>query len=99
MIVIDSIPLPVAPTIGGGVGTKYERELAAFRRLLPFILSSHLGEFVAVHDGQVVAHGRDRVSVVGDAFSKVGNVAIHVGFVGPETAEPMRSGVRRDLTN
>jgi hypothetical protein len=64
--------------------SKWEREYAAFRQLLPALLKTYPGEFVAVHDGAVVAHGSDEVAVIQSAHAKAGYVAIHVGRVTPE---------------
>jgi hypothetical protein len=84
---------PLAATAG-----KWEREYQAFCRLLPQLLQTHAGQYVAVHDGQVIASGTDKVAVALQAFSQVGTVPIHVGLV-TEAAEPVaRSGVRRVLS-
>ncbi len=68
--------------------TKWEREYEAFRRLLPALMSTHRGQYIAIHDGQVVESGNDRLEVIFRALEKVGNVDIHVGLVidQPETA-------------
>src|SRR5688572_18136392 len=42
---------------------KWEREFQAFLRLLPDLLTTHRAQYVAVHNGQVVAAGPDKVQV------------------------------------
>lgn len=81
---------PVTPALG-----KWEREYQAFRRLLPQLLQSHRGQYVAIHNGQVVASGADKLVVAMEAFAQIGNVSIHVGLASEEHEPVARSGVRR----
>src|SRR5262249_21757863 len=77
--------------------SKWEQEYKAFRRLLPHLLPTHQGQYVAIHGGQVVGTGTDKLALALQVFAQVGNVSIHVGRV-TEGAEPaLRSGVRRVL--
>jgi uncharacterized protein (DUF3084 family) len=77
--------------------SKWEREYQAFRRLLPQLLQTHRGQYVAIHEGQVVASGKDKLQVALQVFSRIGNVSIHVGLVTEGTEPVLRSGVRRVL--
>jgi hypothetical protein len=77
---------------------KWAREYQAFRRLLPELLPTHRGQYVAVHNGQVIASGPDKLAVALEAFRQVGNVPIHVGLVAEESEPVVRSGVRRVLS-
>jgi len=89
-----TLPAPVIDQLTPAL-SKWEREYQAFRRLLPQLLQTHRGQYVAIHEGQVVASGKDKLEVALHVFSRIGNVAIHVGLV-TEAAEPVfRSGVRR----
>ena len=85
------VNLPPAPR------TKWEREYQTFQGLLPQLLVTHRGQYVAIHNEQVVDSGDDKLAVALRVLAKVGNVPIHVGHVtdGPEPIA--RSGVRRDL--
>jgi hypothetical protein len=62
--------------------TAWERERRAFFDLLPSLIKTQPGQYVAVHDGTVVASGSDRVGVALDAYQRVGYVPIYVGLVG-----------------
>src|SRR4051794_11243968 len=77
--------------------TPWEREYQAFRQLLPGLLATHKGKYVAIHGGQVVDSGDDKLAVALRVLHKVGNVAIHVGRVTEELDPVCRSGVRRDI--
>lgn len=97
MNAIQTVELPMA-TNRDLASAKYHREWAAFRRLLPTLMQTHSGQYVAIHDEQVIAFGGDRLQVVNEALAKVGNESIHVGLVGPEPMPTSRSGLLRDLT-
>lgn len=85
-----AVNLPPAPR------TKWEREYQAFQRLLPQLLATHPGQYVAIHNEQVVDSGDDKLAVALRVLAKVGNVPIHVGHV-TEGPEPIaRTGVRRE---
>jgi hypothetical protein len=83
------VNLPPAPR------TKWEREYQAFQRLLPQLLATHRGQYVAIHNEQVVDSGDDKLAVALRVLAKVGNVPIHVGFVSDGPEPIARSGVRR----
>ena len=78
--------------------SKLERERRAFARLLPQLLATHCGQYVAVHDEQVVDSGADRLEVALRVLRRVGNVDIYVGLVTDQPLPVARSGVRRDLS-
>ncbi len=85
------VPLPAAPR------TKWEREYQAFQRLLPQLLTTHRGQYVAIHNEQVVDSGDDELALALRVLAQVGNVSIHVGHVTEGPPPAARSGVRRDL--
>jgi hypothetical protein len=85
------LDLPAAPR------TKWEREHQAFRRLLPQLLATHRGQYMAVHNEQVVDSGDDRLALALRVLARIGNVPIHVGRVTEEPEPIARSGVRREL--
>ena len=70
-----------APVLPVQSETKWRREQEAFRRLLPELLKTHRGEFVAIHEGQVVERGSDKLAVGGRAYARFGYVPIYVTLV------------------
>jgi hydrogenase maturation factor len=60
---------------------KGEREYQAFLRLLPELLATHRGKYVAIHDGRVVDSDASDVALIQRVQKRVGYVPIHVGFV------------------
>src|SRR5262249_3556079 len=72
--------------------TKWEREHQAFLQLLPQLLATHRGRYVAIHDGQVVGSGDDKLALALEVLGKIGNVPIHVGLVTEEPEPISRSG-------
>jgi hypothetical protein len=61
--------------------SKGEREYQAFLRLLPGLLPTHRGRYVAVHNGQVVDADTDDIALVRRVHARIGSVPIHVGLV------------------
>ena len=66
---------------------KWDREDLAFRIQFPTLLQNYPEEYVAIHEGRVVAHGRDQDVVAMQAYRENGYVAILVRKV---TLDPPR---------
>lgn len=62
--------------------------LEAFNRMLPELLKTHRGQFVAVFQGGVVGAGPNKLAVAHDAYEKYGAVNVLVRFVAEE--QPIR---------
>jgi hypothetical protein len=92
----ERITLP-APAIDPPKLTKFESEEQAFMRLLPRLRASHSGKYVAIHNGQGVDSGEDRVSLALRVLASVGNVDTFIGVVSEMPEASCRSGVRRDV--
>jgi Family of unknown function (DUF5678) len=73
---IFEVLLPEPPAL-----TKGERERRAFLRLLPELLKTHAGQYVAVHNEQVVDSGPDDIGLVRRVQQRIGYVPIHVARV------------------
>ena len=71
-------PAPELPTPVEG---KWRREQQAFRHLLPELLKIHRGQYVAIHDQQVVESGADKLEVASRAYARFGYVPIYVSLV------------------
>jgi uncharacterized protein DUF5678 len=67
----------------------WDEERHAFLRLLPMLLPTHRGRYVAVHKGGVIADGPDQVEVAKRAYALVGYVPIYVGLVTDEPTRPV----------
>jgi hypothetical protein len=65
--------------------TKWQREYRAFVKLLPELLPTHRGQYVAVHDGRVVGHGPDKLDLAMAAYREYGPVDILVRRVAEES--------------
>jgi hypothetical protein len=70
-----------APTLPQPPKDKWTREHQAFRHLLPELLKKYPGQYVAIHEGQVVETGEDKLAVAGRAYARCGYVPIYVGLV------------------
>lgn len=60
---------------------KGEREYREFLRLLPELLPTHRGKYVAIHEGKVLDSDTDDIALVQRVHAQVGYVPIHVGLV------------------
>jgi hypothetical protein len=78
--------------------TKWEREYRTFQRLLPQLLLTKRGQFVAIHEERVLDSDRDEMALIGRVLARIGNVDIHVGLVTDQPETVYRSGVMRELT-
>jgi hypothetical protein len=80
---LDVLPAPVLPE---PAQDKWRREQQAFRRLLPELLKTHRGQYVAIHEGQVAESGDDKLVVASRAYARLGYVPVYVSLV---TDEPL----------
>ena len=70
----DLAPLP-------GTSDKFERERAAFYRLLPELLKTHPGKVVGIHDERLIAVGDERRPVIDEAKRIAGRVDLYIATV------------------
>lgn len=76
---------------------KWEREYQAFVRLLPELLKTHRGKYVALHEGQVIESGDDRLEVIFRALEKTSGASIHVDLVSEQPPPPIRIPHYREI--
>jgi len=69
---------------------EFDHAVAAFERLKPALLKQHAGRAVAIHRGQVVAVGDDKVSVLAEVLAQFGPVPCYIEWVAPETPRRVR---------
>ncbi len=79
-----------APCLPAPPEDKWRREQRAFMQLLPELLRTHRGQYVAIHEGQVVESGTDKLAVAGQAYARFGYVPIYVSFVIEQPAPSVR---------
>lgn len=79
-----------APILPAPIDDKWRREQRAFRTLLPDLLRLHRDQYVAIHEGQVVESGIDKLEVARRAYSRFGYVPIYVSRVSDEPIAPVR---------
>ncbi len=77
---------------------KWEREYRAFQRLLPELLKTHRGKYVAIHEEHVIDSGDNRLELIFRVLPKVGGVSVHIGHVTEEPERLRRSGLLRVLS-
>jgi hypothetical protein len=68
----------------------WQSEERAFHRLVPALLPTHRGQYVAVHNGQVIDHGPDQIEVAKRVYAQVGYVPVYVGLVTDVLPPPVR---------
>ena len=82
-----TLPAPALST-PPAAATKWEREYQAFIRLLPTLLQTHRGKFVAIHGEQVVHSGDDPIALIKHVHARYGYVPIHVDQVTDQPPAP-----------
>jgi Family of unknown function (DUF5678) len=87
---MSTIEIHAAPILPAPVDDKWRREQRAFRKLLPELLRLHRDQYVAIHEGQVVESGDDKLEVAGRAYSRFGYIPIFVTRVTDEPITPVR---------
>ena len=83
MLETQILPAPSIPALPTG-NAKREMEYRAFLQLLPTIIATHRGKYVAIHQGTLVGSGDNQTEVALLAYSKYGYVPIYVGLVSDE---------------
>jgi hypothetical protein len=81
----ETLPAPIVD-LPPPPDNKWRREHHAFIRLLPELLKTHKGKYVAIHEERLVESGDDKLEVAFRAYQKYGYVPIYVGLV---TNEPI----------
>ena len=69
---------------------KWERERSAFQRMLPTLLGTSRGKYVAIHEETVVETGDSSVETAQSAYAKCGYIPIFIGFVSDQGPRSIR---------
>lgn len=86
---IETLPAPEL-RFSDPTDDKWERERQAFVRMLPALQLTQRDQYVAVHQGQVIASGPDKIAVALQAYREYGQVPIYVGLVSDTPPLPAR---------
>jgi hypothetical protein len=70
--------------------SKWQREYQAFLRLLPELLQTHLGQYVAIHEERVVDSDPNDIALIQRVHARHGYVPIHVERVRRLPPQPER---------
>jgi hypothetical protein len=84
---IETLP---APVLQAPPEDKFHKELQAFHRLLGELLQTHRGQYVAIHEGQVVDSGPDKLDVADRVYERFGYIPILVTLVADRPLKPIR---------
>ena len=76
----DILPAPVI-NVPQRNDDKWERERSAFHRLLPELLTTTHGKYVAIHEECVVESGDSSAETARRAYAKFGYIPIFIGLV------------------
>jgi hypothetical protein len=87
---MSSVEIQSAPDLPCPPEDKWRREQRAFLRLLPELLNSHRGQYVAIHGERLVEFGDDKLAVARRAYSRFGHVPIFVSLVAEGHHAPLR---------
>jgi hypothetical protein len=68
----------------------FEREVEAFESLKPQLMKEHAGEYVAIHNGEVVAAGEDKFQVSQKVREQLGMVIYYVELVSDDPPRTVR---------
>lgn len=90
-VILPAPELPVAPV------TKFDRERAAFYRLLPELLKTHQGKYVAIHEEKVFDSDADDLVLMMRVLPRVGSVEIYLELVTAEPRKPIRIPHYREI--
>jgi hypothetical protein len=77
-------------TLPGPPDDKFHREQRAFFRLLPELLKTHRGQYVAVHEERVVESGATLPEVALRAYSQFGAQPMCITLVTERSSPPER---------
>jgi hypothetical protein len=77
---LETLPAPVLD-LGTPTEDKWSREQRAFRRLLPTLLQTHKGQYVAIHNEEVVDRDNDLVGLGRRVYRRYGYIPIYMDLV------------------
>ena len=88
-----------APALKPSEKPKWEREYDAFIAMFPDLFPEYEDQYVAVHEGQIVASGAGEIEVALAAYRQFGYQPIHIGRVSRSPSEVARMPGARRVSN
>jgi|SRR5579872_523318 len=85
----DILPAPVI-NLPKRDDDKWERERSAFQRMLPTLLATSRGKYVAIHKESVVETADSSAEAAQRAYAKCGYIPIFIGFVSDQGPRSVR---------
>ena len=95
----ETFPAPTLDTAEPPPRNKWEQEYRAFLQLLPQLLTTHYGQFVAIHEEKVVDSGDDQIPLALRVYAKYGYVPMHIARVVEQPQPAVRVPYYRVLHN
>ena len=77
------------PPVASGRWSKWKREREAFWRLLPTLLPTHRGKYVAIHEGAVIDSDVDQIALALRVYG-TGCRQVYVGLIAAEPSQVVR---------
>lgn len=69
----------------------FTQQVIAFEQMRPTLMDTHAGQFVAIHKGQLVASGTDKLAVLHQVYDTFGDEAIcYVEQVSPSAPRTVK---------
>jgi hypothetical protein len=68
----------------------FEQEVAAFERLNPTLIEQYPGQFVAIHQGQVIATGDEKLVLLEQVREQIGNIVCYIEKASPDSPRTVR---------
>jgi hypothetical protein len=89
---MQSTELMTAPQLefNSNASSKWESERASFLNMFPTLLKTFRDQWVAIHNGEVVDSGEDKIPLALRVYSKIGYTPIYIGRVSSEPLDQIR---------
>ena len=88
-----------APVLNPSEKPKWEREYDAFIAMFPDLFPEYEEQYVAVHEGRIVASGADEIEVAIAVYRQFGYQPIYIGRVSRNRSEVARIPGARRVSN
>lgn len=73
-----------------GVDDAFEQEVAIFEQLKPTLLKQYKDQYVAIHNGEIVANGYDKLALLHQVRKQFGDIICYIEKVAVESPRIVR---------